>query len=519
MARDTEILVVGAGPTGLTVALQSRLLGARVRIIEQRTEPRSWAPALAVQPRTMEMLRGLGVSDALLARSLAEAELRIHVDGWSVDGRLHHLHLPPTEFPFILFAPQPEVETVLRDRLRELEVDIEWGCRLTGLLQHGNRVECQVHRLDGTATRIVARYVAGCDGPDSLVRTLIGARFWGGDYRRAIVIGDADPTDDLESGTAHAFLRRAGIMFSFPLPSGGWRIIAPDMEAEGDLITAVSQHTGGSVRLANVHSVKSIRPRYRLASYYGVGRVFLAGDAAHVHSPAGAQGMNTGIQDAANLGWKLAMVLRGAPDTLLSSYEIERRPVAKKVLRLTGIAHAFEISEALPFRIGRRWVAPPVAGLVLPRPRLVSLFARAVSGLDIEYRRGAVDDTSALRRRFRPGKRLADLPLKQGPSSHLHGLIDGGGFHLLEFEGGIEDRPREEISRAYEGTVTIQQVSRSSLPAGTRTPAYVLVRPDGYIATAGDDSGAERARRYLARWVAPARSHEMVRPGKTPDLP
>ena len=361
--------------------------------------------------------------------------------------------------------------------------------------------------------------MAGCDGPDSLVRTLIGARFEGRDYRRAIVIGDADPTDDLESGTAHAFLRRAGIMFSFPLPSGGWRIIAPDIEAEGDLITAVSRHTGGSVRLANVHWVKSIRPQHRLASHYGVGRVFLAGDAAHVHSPAGAQGMNTGIQDAANLGWKLAMVLRGAPDTLLSSYEVERRPVARRVLRLTGIAHAFEISEALPFRIGRRWAAPPVAGLVLPRPRLVSLVARVVSGLDIGYRRGAVDDVARPRRRFRPGRRLADLPLKQGPSSHLHGLIDGGGFHLLEFDGEIDDSPREEISKTYEGTVTIQQVSRSSLPAGTRTPAYVLVRPDGYIATAGDDPDAERAFRYLARWVAPTTSREMIETGRTPDLP
>ena len=127
--------------------------------------------------------------------------------------------------------------------------------------------------------------------------------------------------------------------------------------------------------------MKSIRPRHRLASHFGVGRVFLAGDAAHVHSPAGAQGMNTGIQDAANLGWKLAMVLRGAPDTLLSSYEVERRPVAKKVLRLTGIAHAFEISEALPFRIGRRWAAPPVAGLVFPRPRLCFSFRPSRIGI------------------------------------------------------------------------------------------------------------------------------------------
>ena len=510
MAFDTEILVVGAGPTGLTLALQSRLLGAKVRIIEQRPEPRTWAPALAVQPRTMEMLRGLGVSDALLERSLADAELTIHVDGWSVEGRLHHLHLPATEFPFILFAPQPEVETVLRDRLRELGVEVEWGCRLSGLLQHGDRVECRLHPSDGAATCIVARYVAGCDGPDSLVRTLIGARFRGRDYRQVIVVGDADPTDDLESGTAHAFLRRAGIIFSFPLPSGGWRIVAPQKEAHGDLIKAVSRHTGGSVRLANVRHVKSIRPQHRLASHYGVGRVFLAGDAAHVHSPAGAQGMNTGIQDAANLGWKLAMALRGAPDALLSSYEVERRPVARRVLRLTGIAHAFEISEALPFRIGRRWAAPPVAGLVLPRPRLVSLVARAVSGLDIAYRRGAVDDVARSGRRFRPGRRLADLPLTHGPSTHLHGLIDGAGFYLLEFDGQIDDHSREEISQDHEGVVTIKQIARSSLPTGTRTPSYVLVRPDGYIATAGDDSGVERARRYLDRWLRPTTSREHV---------
>jgi len=337
---------------------------------------------------------------------------------------------------------------------------------------------------------------------------MVGARFLGRHYPRAIVIGDADPTDDLENGIAHAFLRRAGIVFSFPLPSGGWRIIAPDLEAEADLIGAVSRQTEGSVRLTNVHWVNSIRPQHRLASRYWIGRVFLAGDAAHVHSPAGAQGMNTGIQDAANLGWKLAMAVRGAPEILLSTYEVERRPVARSVLRLTGIAHAFEISEAWPFRISRRWAAPPVARIVLPRPRLASVVARAVSGLDIGYRRGAVDDVAVAQRKFRPGRRLSDLPLTPGPSTHLHELIDGRGFHLLEFDREIDDGSRQEISQDHEGIVTIKQIGRSSLPAGTRTPAYVLVRPDGHIATAGDDSRAERARRYLARWVVPTTSRE-----------
>ena len=506
MECDTDILVVGAGPTGLTAALQARLSGASVRIIERRLEPRPWAPALAVQPRTMEMLRSLGVSDTLLERSVSEVDLCVHGDGWSVQGRLHDLHLPATEFPFVLFAPQPDVEAVLRARLEALGVEVEWGSQLKGLLQHENRVECRVHRPEGADTWIVATYVAGCDGPDSVVRTLIGARFRGRHYRRAIVIGDAGPTDDLEGGTAHAFLGRAGIVFSFPLPSGGWRIIAPDRDDDADLIAVVSRHTGGSVRLVDISWVKSIRPQHRLASHFGKGRIFLAGDAAHVHSPAGAQGMNTGIQDAANLGWKLAMGLRGAPDSLLSSYEVERRPVARHVVRLTGIAHAFEISEALPFRIGRRWAARPVARLVLPRPGLVSVVARAVSGLDIAYRRGAVDDVTFPDRRFRPGRRLADLPLTHGPSTHLHELIDGGGFHLLEFGGGIDDAAREDISQVYEGMVTITQITRSSLPERTCPPAYVLVRPDGYIAAAGDDSEAERARRYLTRWVAPATS-------------
>lgn len=510
MACDTEILVVGAGPTGLTVALQSRISGAKVRIIDQRSEPRPWAPALAVQPRTMEILRGLGVADALLERSFSQVALKVHGDGWSVEGSLHHLHLPATQFPFVLFAPQADVEAVLRGRLRELGVEVEWGSQLTGLVQHGDRVECRVHHSEGTDTCIVAKYVAGCDGPDSLVRTAIGARFKGHDYRRTIVVGDADPTDDLESGTAHAFLRRTGIVFSFPLPSGRWRIIAPERGAGEDLIEAVSRHTDGSLRLGNVIWVKSIRLQHRLASCYGIGRVFLAGDAAHVHSPAGAQGMNTGIQDAANLGWKLAIAVHGAPEILLSSYEMERRPIAKRVLRLTGIAHAFEISDVLPFRISRLWLARTLARLVLPRPRLVSVIARAVSGLDIAYPRGAVDDTAVRIRGFRPGGRLADVPLTHRPSAHLHGLIDGAGFHLLVFDEEIDEGSREEISQKYEGMVTIKQTGRASLPADTRTPGYVLVRPDGHIATAGDDSGADRARRYLARWVLPTTNREQA---------
>ena len=409
MRLDTEIVVVGAGPTGLTLALQASMIGARVRILERRSTPRTWAPALAIHPRTMETLRGLGAADELLTRGLSRVDLRIHVGGSTVAGSLGDLHLPATEYPFIFFAPQPEVERVLRQRLATFGVEVEWGCELKGLVDGDGGVVCQLE-LAGAERRISARYVVGCDGADSTVRSQSGIRFVGRSYRESILIADTANTGDLEAGAAHAFLSAKGILFFFPLPSGAWRLIGPgpDGETPVDVHVLVDHHTKGEVKLGDVSWVKVITPQHRLAETYRRERVFLAGDAAHVHSPAGAQGMNTGIQDAANLGWKLGLALRGAPDSLLETYETERRPVARQVVRLTGLAYALEVSEFAPLRWGRRLAARPVAGLLLPQPRLISVAARAVSGLDTWYRHGAVDRSRFSCHRLGAGRRLPD---------------------------------------------------------------------------------------------------------------
>ena len=455
-------------------------MGAAVRVVERRNSPRNWAPALAVHPRTMEILRGLGVADQLMRRSATEVELEVHVDGSTIGGRLFDLRLPATDYPFILFSPQPEVESVLRERLLALGVDVEWGRELTDLDDHDGYVECQLRAPNGRGESIITRFVAGCDGAESSVRRLVRIPFLGRDYRQSILVADAEPTAALSPGTAHAFLRGEGILFIFPLPSGRWRLIAPNTAGdELDLADLVARHTQGKVTLSRTGWVTAIRPQHRLARRYRRGRVFLAGDAAHVHSPAGAQGMNTGIQDAANLGWKLALAARGAPDALLDTYEKERRRVAKQVVRLTGLAFALEVSDSWVFKMGRRWAAHPVASLLLPRPRLVSFVARVVSGLDTHYRDGAVGRGSGCRRRFGPGSRLPDRALSGGwPESRLHQLTDASGFHLLIFDDVVDEEVLGSLSHRWGGSVRVGHVS-GSRARSPRPPSYALVRPDG----------------------------------------
>jgi len=492
---DIDLLVVGAGPTGLTLAVQARLMGASVRVIERRAEPRAWSPALAVHARTLEILRGLGVADRLVHRGITDVPLEIHFPGGVVTGRLHDLDLPETEFPFIMFVPQPDVEEALRERLAELGTDVEWGSELVDVDNREEGVVSRITTQTGSET-ILSRYVGGCDGAESAVRRSIGVGFPGRKYRQSIVVADTTIISDLASGTAHAFPKNDGMLFLFPLPSGTWRLIAPLRQTPADLPNLITTITAGRLQLGEVEWVTEIRPQHRLARRYRKASVFLAGDAAHVHSPAGAQGMNTGIQDAANLGWKIALAARGAPDSLLDTYETERRRVARHVVALTGLAFALEVSDAFPLRFGRRFLARPIASVLLPHPGLVSIVARVASGLDTTYPSGA-NDNAIHRGRCRPGARLPDAEL--GDGTRLHDLIDAASFHLLDVEESLDSR-----DRGRDEWLQVHTLTSDLLPHGRRWPRYVLVRPDGYVAACGDEAGVTDD--YAAHWIHSARS-------------
>ena len=498
---DLDVLVVGGGPTGLTVAVQAVLMGARVRIVERRTHPCAWAPALAVHARTLEVLRGLGVADELLTRGVSEVELRVHVGRSVVGGRLHHLRLPETQYPFVFFVPQPEVEAVLRDRLSQLGIDVEWGSECVGIEQDPSQVRSLLRLADGREEVISSRYVAGCDGRASSVRGALGVSFRGRRYRQSILVANV-VSDDLAADTAHAFVAANGILSFFPLPSGRWRLIAPHPADPGQLDPRdlVDEYTSGRIRLGAVDWMKEMTLHHRLADHYRLGRVFLAGDAAHTHSPAGAQGMNTGIQDGVNLGWKLALSARGACEELLDTYQTERRRVARHVITLTGLAYALEISD----RAWVKWMRVLVGGLAarifLSTPRLISIAARLASGLDTSYRRGAFATPVIRTSGTRPGRRLRDSLIAGGGVQRVHEVIDGSAFHLIAFD---EDSLRQIGERigGYSGVLTTHSIGRSMLVGSRSFPAFVLVRPDGYIATSGDVTDGARVIAYLDRWV------------------
>jgi 2-polyprenyl-6-methoxyphenol hydroxylase-like FAD-dependent oxidoreductase len=285
---------------------------------------------LGVQPRTLEILRGLEVAEELVARGNDAVWVELHADGRVVRIRLFGLGLDDTAYPFLLFVSQAETEQILGDHLAGRGVLVERGVELVGFHADPDTVTSTLRHPDGRTEHVRARYLVGCDGASSTVRRGAGIPFQGGTYPQTFALADLE-ADGLDRDAAHAFPGQVGILLFFPLGRpASWRMLAMHPTLQGrreparpsleELQALADAMTSGSVRLRDPVWQTYFGLQHRHASRYRAGRIFLAGDAAHIHSPAGAQGMNTGIQDAWNLGWKLALVSRGiADETLLDS--------------------------------------------------------------------------------------------------------------------------------------------------------------------------------------------------------
>ena len=481
MDHDVDVVVAGAGPTGLLLAGDLARAGVSCLLLERRSDRSGLTRAFAVHARTLEQLDARGIADELIATGTPVRELRVFGSA-TLD-----LSGLPSRFPCVLVTPQYETERVLHERAGPLGADIRYGHEVTGLTQQPDGVEVRVAEGGQPARAIRARYVVGADGMHSTVRRALRMPFPGKPVVQSVMIADVR----LSRPPSEAFTMNAsGDAFALVVPFGdGWyRVIAWDRhnqlpESAPVSLEDISQTTSQALGidygmheprwLSRFHSEERQVPRYR------DGRVLLAGDAAHVHSPAGGQGMNTSIQDAANLGWKLAATVRGwAPEGLLDSFHAERHPVGRQVLRTSGALLRFGLTRPHVLGAARSLLAPAVGRV----PFFAERMAGAVSGLSISYPRprGAHPLT---------GERAPDWPLADG--RRLYEALRDGRFLLA----GSRPIPADKASGYGDrvDTVTV------AYPPGI----IALIRPDAHIAWAArwsDDLQRLQIPAALARW-------------------
>jgi 2-polyprenyl-6-methoxyphenol hydroxylase-like FAD-dependent oxidoreductase len=505
-----DVLVVGAGPTGLALALQAHDHGAHVRVVERRPEAFRRSRAFLMHPRTLEVLRPLGVTEELMARSPAAGSACLHLGGRSLAVGTGELALPGTPFPPLTLLRQMDVEEVLGQALAERGIAVERGIELVDLTEDGGAARVALRSAAGVEQSVVPA-VAGCDGVESTVRRLAGIDWPGGDYRREVVLADVDVVGDLAPGTGHLVAGRGGLVFAFPLGEGaGWRVLAtrpvrgrtvPPGRDGPALAPAELQglldRAGLGVRITASPWSTRVRLQHRIATRYRRGPVFLAGDAAHASSPAGGQGMNTGIQDAANLGWKLAFARSSTdPDGLLDTYEEERRPVAQQTLGLTHLLFWAESSTDPVASLLRGVLAPlaaPVVPALLRNRALTTAGLRTLSGVRIGYRgsRLSVDGRPRPAGRLRAGDRLPDEPVTcDGRRGRLHELLSRPGVHLLVAAGAA--------SPLADGQRSSNRVHVHRLTGRAEGAGVVAVRPDGHAGFVGAPADRDGLRRWLS---------------------
>jgi len=358
-ANDLDVLVVGGGPVGLVAGAELARRGVRVRVIDKLAQPTDESRAIAVHARSLDMFDRMGIVDELLSTGIKATAMQMYAG----HSKLFRVPLGGVDsaYPFTLTTAQTETERVLGEHLQALGTTAEWGVELIALSQDNDAVHLTLRHEDGSTEQISASWVIGADGGHSTVRKMVGTKLAGSFVGERFLLGDVDVEHKLDMDSMHTFFSPNGPVVVLPMRDGRMRFLAEVHDAPGtplnmhptqeELQAVIDQRIGG-IRITRSHWLTSFEIHHARVPAYRWGRVFLAGDAAHIHSPAGGQGMNTGMQDAFNLAWKLAAVIEGdAGETLLDSYEAERVPVADQVIKFTNLLTKAGTLSGVPRRI------------------------------------------------------------------------------------------------------------------------------------------------------------------------
>jgi 2-polyprenyl-6-methoxyphenol hydroxylase-like FAD-dependent oxidoreductase len=513
---DTDVLIVGAGPTGLMLANQLARRGVRPLIIDRHAGPAAQTRALGVQARTLEIYAKLGIADSALELGKRGTGANL----WAQGRKMARVPLGDagqnvTPYPFILILGQDDNERIMGDKLGELGVSVEWKTELVGLAQAPDSVTATLKLPDGSNRKILAQWVAGCDGARSAVRELSKITFPGAPYEHVFFVADTEMTGSMVPNEVNVYLWRDGFHLLFPMRGQDhWRIVGilppalrhrDDVTFEG-MIPSLRREAGATLSFKACSWFSTYRIHHRSAARFRDRRCFLLGDAAHVHSPVGAQGMNTGLQDAYNLAWKLALVVKGQADAaLLDSYEEERVPVARRLLNTTDRAFKLVVSDNWLAGLLRTKILARLAAFAMGLEWIQKIAFRTVSQTGIHYPKSSLSKSLEGLPDGAPrgGDRFPWLQLKfrtEGEVEDLFQKLDDRQFNLLligqpspsddELNLGqllrIHGIPADPINDA--------ELSLKQIPQ----PSFYLVRPDGHIGLCGTRLDAAAIKRYVS---------------------
>ena len=499
-----DVLIVGAGPTGLVLALWLTKLGARVRIVDKTAEPGTTSRAVAVQARTLEFYRQIGLADAIADAGRKALAANLWVAGKrAARAVLGDMGAGLSPYPYALVYPQDEHERLLIARLAEAGVAVERQTELIALDETGDRVYARLKRPDGAEDQCDAAYVAGCDGAHSTVRAALQIGFPGGTYAHLFYVADVEASGAAINGEVHVGMDPTDFLAVFPLKKAGHaRLIGTVRTDTGKPNDTLSWDDVGKrvlewmhIDVARVHWFSTYHVHHRVADQFRGGRAFVVGDAAHIHSPVGGQGMNTGIGDAVNLAWKLAAVLGGhASPSLLDSYEPERIAFARRLVATTDRAFTAVTSAGPIARRVRLDIVPRVLPSLFKLAAARRFIFRTVSQTAVTYRGSGLSEGRA--GAVHGGDRLPWVKV----------VIDGvetdnfAPLASLDWQVHVYGESDRDLQATCQGRALALHVfpwQPALADSGLERNAVYLVRPDGHVGLATLEGGTAALTSYL----------------------
>ena len=513
---DTDVLIVGAGPTGLMLANQLGRRGIRAMIVDRHSGPAQQTRAMAVHARTLEIYSKLGIAERALAlgkqgnaaNMWAEGKRRARIPIGDIGKSL-------SPFPFVLMLGQDDNERIMGERLRDWGMAVQWNTELVSFEQARDRVTATLKQPDGVTRKLIAAHIAGCDGGHSTVRERSGITFPGAPYEHVFFVADTEATGSMVPDELNVYLLRDGFHLFFPMRgTDRWRVIGilPKHLRERDDLTfeeavpEIRHEAGAALSFTRCSWFSTYRIHHRCAERFREGRCFLLGDAAHVHSPMGGQGMNTGLQDAYNLAWKLALVISGKADAdVLDTYEAERIPVAHRLLRTTDRAFTLVVSDSWVAGTLRTRIVARIAAFAMTLSRVRRIAFRTISQIGISYRESPLSKMlpGLPGGAPRAGDRFPWLRLRfqaNGPVEDLFQKLDDTRYSLIVTGQpappgqalGLGDLLRIHV--IPDEAHNAQELARVRISGR----AFYLLRPDGHVGLAGTRLELGALTRYLS---------------------